>query len=112
MAHLNPAEVAAAPKLSRSPAPRQAVRTGWPRKEPPVVFAWSLLGDQRSPPRVFDNSTGIADFFQEINAVPLRFRGKRSAAQVQRNTSRLIPSLFDQDPWAQSRRPSDMMRQG
>jgi len=23
-----------------------------------------------------------------------------------------IPSLFDQDPWAQSRRPSDMMRQG
>jgi hypothetical protein len=24
----------------------------------------------------------------------------------------LIPSLFDQDPWAQSRRPSDMMRQG
>ena len=24
----------------------------------------------------------------------------------------VIPSLFDQDPWAQSRRPSDMMRQG
>ena len=24
----------------------------------------------------------------------------------------VIPRLFDQDPWAQSRRPSDMMRQG
>jgi hypothetical protein len=24
----------------------------------------------------------------------------------------VIPSLFYQDPWAQSRRPSDMMRQG